>query len=498
MAARLPAQTLRAKYQDETVHSDHVAKLALRLFDRLHGRLAIPPRCRGILEWAARLHDIGFRDEPADHAAAGARVVLAEGLPDATAAERAAVAAAIHLHAGGELDRLLAEPLVAGLRAKRQALGVAALLRVADGLDHAHIQNVAICSIRTAGGAVRVGVRSDGFPDNVRSAQLKGDLWNRVFPLDIDVGLVPPPRSAPLFAGVVRPEDSALEAARRILCHQYRVFANSARAALTDRDPENLHDLRVAMRRFRVAMRVFRRVLPGVVADDLDRRLAATAAKLSPLRDHDVWLAFIEGRPRRKRCAADPAWPAYLASMTRRAGLNRGALLRILRSREYAALTADVVRFLRIDLPRELSAGGGGPLRPFFARKLAKAARKTVRHGKPFQGMSADELHRLRKSCRRGRYVAEFAAPVFTPEVGRLGRRLKAVADDLGDIHDLDVHLAELADAGIDLPALGGLLTDMRESAVAALDRDWRRLHRICDGERLDRSLSAAREEEKQ
>jgi len=55
---------LRARYDEEPSHSDHVAHLALQIFDGLQSWHKMGPRLRELLHGAALLHDIGWSQTP--------------------------------------------------------------------------------------------------------------------------------------------------------------------------------------------------------------------------------------------------------------------------------------------------------------------------------------------------------------------------------------------------------------------------------------------------
>src|SRR5277367_5366889 len=55
---------LRARYDEEPSHSDHVAALALQIFDGLRPWHEMAPRSRALLHSAAVLHDIGWSQTP--------------------------------------------------------------------------------------------------------------------------------------------------------------------------------------------------------------------------------------------------------------------------------------------------------------------------------------------------------------------------------------------------------------------------------------------------
>src|SRR5207247_10099114 len=76
-------------------------------------------------------------------------------------------------------------------------------------------------------------------------------------------------------------------------------------------DPEDLHKLRVALRRFRAAARVFGQAVDRAaarpVADQLAADAAAVAGPLGSVRDRDVFIAYFqrcaETAPRREGIA---------------------------------------------------------------------------------------------------------------------------------------------------------------------------------------------------
>ncbi|MBN1672732.1 MAG: CHAD domain-containing protein [Kiritimatiellae bacterium] len=472
-------EALLAKYPNEDAHTEHVARLALELFDgtrtALNGRAAD----RAILAAAARLHDVGYARAPAAHALAGARIALAEPIAGLRPVQRRYVAAVILLHPARSGERALTHRLVTGLPEPERAIRLAAVLQVAEGLDHGHVQNAQIRSIRVKGAVCRVFVRSEGYRHNVAWANRRAALWRRVFPLGIDIVGAPPDLTAPRFQGIVHRRDSVLGAARRVLHLKYRVVSDNRGGAVAGDSPEHLHDIRVAVRRFRAALRVFRKPLKPTSAPDLNRALARLADRLGPVRDSDVWVAFLESVSARRRVPDTPAWRAYGTRQRALGRRNQTRLRRLLRSAEYQALMRQVEQLVRVELPALARVCPAKAVRPFAARKLNRLFQRILARPTPGPGASAETMHALRKLCRRGRYVAEFFTPVLGSAVGQLARRLKEIADALGDLHDWDVALARIRRAG---PAsLGGLrriLARNRQDARREFLKAWKRLHR--------------------
>jgi hypothetical protein len=94
------------------------------------------------------------------------------------------------------------------------------------------------------------------------------------------------------FAGVFRGGDSAPAAARRLLARLLGVVQDCRAAAAKGAAPDVLHDLRVGLRRFRTALRFLAPHLPPSAAR-IHRSLAELSAALSPLRDEEIWNAFL-------------------------------------------------------------------------------------------------------------------------------------------------------------------------------------------------------------
>lgn len=477
MKAKLSIDDLCAKHGNDEAHSRHVTALALALFDALGAELGMAPSDRRLLEAACRLHDIGFRKDPGGHPRTGAQIVMREGLRGFSDAGRRLVAAAILLHPR-DYHPALRHPYVARLRDPGRALRLGAFLRVADALDHSHLQDATIKAVDLTGRTVRVLVASGWYAGNAAWADTKADLWRERLPLGIQFTAAGPERARPLFRGVVREEDTVLGAARRILYSQCRVMADCRSGALASDDPACVHDLRVAIRRFRMALRFFRPHLPAAPARRLNERVSRLADRLGPIRDAQVWMEFLDA-PARERFAADPAWRAYRA---RQDAVQR-RLLRLLRqilsSAECSALMRAIIRFLRIQVPDRERRAPPLPFAPHAARRVRRLYARILdeRHLTP--ETPGEEFHRLRRLVRRARYWAEFAAPALGGHVQRLALRLKAVADALGDIHDMDVHLRRLArqtSAPVLRARLKGNVAELRQSFWHDYDRAWQNL----------------------
>jgi len=181
MSARLAsAQHLaRAVFASEIGHLRHVAVLSeklFRVFQPLHG---LGDDALELLCCAAWLHDVGITVDPQGHHKHSLRMILDSPLPEFSPREKAMVANIARYH-----RKALPKPShehYAALQQSDQMLvcRLAALLRIADGLDRAHQEAVT----------------------EVHAAQEAPDVWRLTFsgPGDMDLALWGADRKTDLF-----------------------------------------------------------------------------------------------------------------------------------------------------------------------------------------------------------------------------------------------------------------------------------------------------------
>lgn len=260
-------------------------------------------------------------------------------------------------------------------------------------------------------------------------------------------------------------EATAAGMAQQILLAQLKLIESHAGRAARPCNVKATHDLRVAIRRFRTALRTFARFLPHRAATRLSLRLKTVNRQLGPVRDAQVWMGFLARAVTGFRRGDPDGWARCLrearASCRAREAEVESAL---------GAIPFDALRALHA------RAGDGTMALPFLSRKLHRHYGHLLRYGRHPAIKSSERAHALRRRCRRARYLAEFAAPLAGPATGRLARRLKAVADALGDRHDAEVQSA-LLDAMTAPPAqLRHQVEARRKQAVRAFERAWARL----------------------
>lgn len=244
----------------------------------------------------------------------------------------------------------------------------------------------------------------------------------------------------------IAPEDGAFDVATAIIRAHLPVARANEPGIIADLDTEFLHDYRVALRKIRSVLSLFKGVYSPDQTAALKARFSALMAPTGRLRDLDVYLI---DRPALSALVPAPLQP----------GLQRMfALFEIERAEAQARLashlTSEAYHHEMAGLGALFAAPdliGRGPEadRPAqdMARRLIwKRYRQITRRGTAITADTPDAaVHALRIHCKKLRNLLEFLAPAF-PEA-RLGaalRPLKRLQESLGLFNDYSVQQASL------------------------------------------------------
>jgi CHAD domain-containing protein len=222
---------------------------------------------------------------------------------------------------------------------------------------------------------------------------------------------------------------------------------------LRDIDTEFLHDLRVAVRRTRSAIKLLGHVLPGGLAQAYAAEFKWLGDLTTPTRDLDVHLLGFDAMAGQLVAASPADLEPFRAFLVRRRAREFRRLSAGLRSARFRA----IIDHWRKALVEVRDARRPARRRGVTADQLAVATtermfRRVVAQGGRITAASPPEsLHDLRKRCKELRYVLEFFAPLHDPVAYRkvIGD-LKQLQDCLGEFQDSQVQREEigaLADA---------------------------------------------------
>jgi CHAD domain-containing protein len=236
-------------------------------------------------------------------------------------------------------------------------------------------------------------------------------------------------------------------AVARLLLRLLDTLEQNVDGVLRDIDTEFLHDLRVAVRRTRSAIKLLGVVLPADLARHYATEFKWLGDMTTPTRDLDVFLLGF-GPMTAQLVAASPADLEPLrAFLVRRRAREFRRLAAALRGPRFRAITDD----WRKALLEIRDAAPPKRRRPPIAAELAlstteRAFRRIVAHGAAITTDSPPEsLHDLRKRAKELRYLLEFFAPLHDPVAYRkVVGDLKSLQDCLGDFQDSQVQREEI------------------------------------------------------
>ncbi len=237
------------------------------------------------------------------------------------------------------------------------------------------------------------------------------------------------------------------QAASRIVSRQVGDLLRQEKAARRGDDPEAVHQMRVQTRRLRAALGLF----SGVVRPPRRARrprLRWLGRALGRVRDLDVITVLLEDRHLARLEGAEAGrLEDLLAALKERRWRAQRKLRACLARGRYARL----VRALN-ELARRPRFGAAADEDAMATRHLARAidrvaSRVSARRGMTERLPSAADLHALRITVKRLRYVLDFHAETCGIAYDAERRLTRDLQDCLGEIHDHDLLLGWLAGA---------------------------------------------------
>jgi CHAD domain-containing protein len=233
---------------------------------------------------------------------------------------------------------------------------------------------------------------------------------------------------------IPEPRDPAGQAVHAIICRHVHQFLQED-IRFRRNLPDSVHQLRVAARRLRSSLHVFKQLVDEQWAKDLRAELGWAARELGPVRDSEVLLDRLINHT------------ASLSS--NESGVAARVIEKSLQQRSSdAQVVAEVAlrsdRYLRL-LDQLVAAAMTPPLTPEADRSCSQVFPPLVetswrKLAKDVKGLDvdgpADVWHETRITAKKARYAVEAVEPVFGKRMKRFGTSMAKVTDVLGDHQD--------------------------------------------------------------
>ena len=249
---------------------------------------------------------------------------------------------------------------------------------------------------------------------------------------------------------------------------------------------EPVHQMRVAVRRLRSAIKVFCHAVTSPTIIETDKALKALAAILAPARDWDVFVtetaaAVLEAIPTGKRLRR------LLAAAERQRRACREDLCNFLGGTEFRQLGIHLACFAgELQDPAATDASEGPKLLTEFGTQvLGKRYRRLVRVDHQLSALEPAALHQIRLHAKRLRYTAEIFATMFPGKpTHRFLHRLSSLQNCLGALNDGAVaerlmHEVSKGSHGFAIGLVLGFVAAHNRKARRQIDRAWERFSRL-------------------
>jgi CHAD domain-containing protein len=440
-------------------HARQVGEMAATLFDLTQPTHGLDSSYREIAYQAGMAVDIARVGGKARHHSRGRDILLEQPLADVGEGERALIALSAALHRKRwRPSRLEDEPAYLALPDPQQpmALALAALVRIADGLDYSKTQASQLGLAEADPDAIHIPVSGPQADVDAAHAMKKADLWNALFGIPIYFRPEVVVDAEGLAAVAVplpgvKPGDLMSEAGRKILRVQYRRMLLEEPGTRLGEDIEALHRMRVATRRMRAALRLFAPYYDRDALRKIRRGMKRTGRTLGRVRDLDIFMVYVQdylaALPAERQGELDIPL-AYWEKRYRRA---RGKMLAYLDGSRYQEFVELMGHFVGTrgmgSLDADDATGQGWRRVQHAIPRVIYQQYETIRAYEPLlRGATIKLYHELRIDTKRLRYTLEFFQEVLGPEVEPVIEALIAVQDHLGALHDADVtqrHLRE-------------------------------------------------------
>lgn len=285
----------------------------------------------------------------------------------------------------------------------------------------------------------------------------------------------------------ITPDQPTGEALCLLCRHQLRLIEQHRIGAIKGDDSEALHDLRVAVRRTRSLLGEFRHSFPAGRHEPFCVEFRWLGEVTGPVRDLDVYLehfpTYRSLLPEATASALDP----FHRFLKRHRRQEQRRLIRRLESVRLQRLLSEWQAFLdrygHDDWPDQASK----PIGEVSRHHTWKRYRRFLVLGEAIGARSPDrQLHRLRISGKKLRYLVEFFREIHPPaEIVLLIRAMKDIQDFLGAYQDCTVQQERLAIMARQMSKEGQLPAETDtalQQLVTTLSRQQRQLRKEFPG----------------
>lgn len=246
-----------------------------------------------------------------------------------------------------------------------------------------------------------------------------------------------------------------------------RAFLSQEQAGVFFQQQEDIHQARVAGRRLRTALNVFKKEFPPEKYLDWKKCLKAFVQSLGKARDLDLQISFLQEQIRRKKNKKYVSvWNDLLSVTGEKRRQIHADVLEISKRLGKKKIAQKIEKACKKFLVwPEGKPEAGIVLR---ARKKITRRLKTMLAYEPYVSMpeKIKELHAMRIAAKQLRYALEVVEPIYQGKMQRYREAAHQVQQVLGRLHDLDVWIKEFSSQS---PEEGKFFSQKKQEAIETL-----------------------------
>lgn len=256
-------------------------------------------------------------------------------------------------------------------------------------------------------------------------------------------------------------------AAREVIWRLYNQMMENLPGTRSGSDIEALHDMRVASRRLRAALRIFRPCLPVEYRTDVEEMVKSVTQALGVVRDHDVFIDYLNDF-KKAHPDVNIKWLIKREDASRK--IERQQMLEALDkfttdnpSSGFTLLLENVTKTL---------ADSNRLKKNQFGERSGAPVTKRIDALMVYDEIINDEdnvsgLHMMRIAAKKLRYTLEAFSPCFGEPFINAVNGVKALQEFLGQVHDCDVWIVKLNGylaESRNIESLNALITERTEA----------------------------------
>ena len=269
------------------------------------------------------------------------------------------------------------------------------------------------------------------------------------------------------------PASTARDVIKHALAESIAALLHHDPLVRTSRDPEAVHQARVATRKLRSNLRTFGPLLDVEWTEPLRSELGWIATSLGAVRDREVLLERLRDRARSLPASDKRSADALLAILEKDIDGLRRDLAKDLDSPRYVELVERLVDAAHDPAVASEADQPASALLPALATRPWRRLRAAVRqlHVNPADA----DLHRIRILAKRARYAAEAVSPVAGPESAAFAKAAAKLQTVLGEHQDSVTAQSWLRSAKVSgrRAFVAGELIALERIAAGEARREW-------------------------